>query len=193
MAAPTAQEQAAARAPHHPPTAPQIQHRSSASSRHELLASVNRGKPEIAATAKVNDFSGRGVVRARDAGAAGAAGVIHEASAPVHAGDSPRPTPPAQSDSENQRQQTQLQARHERERQALQQQQTQDHDRSTQRSDVGPQARDKLEQQHQQQTQQLQQRHADEQQRLQESQQRHPAPKENPKENPRENRSPPQP
>lgn len=165
MAAPTAQEQAAARASHHPPTAPQVQHRSGASSRHELLASVNHGKPEIAATAKVNDFSGRAVVGARGAGAAGGAGVIHEASAPVHAGDSPRPTPPARSDSgtetqdrENQRQQTQLQARHERERQAPQQQ-----------------------------------RHAAEQQKLQEFQQRHTAPRQNPKEDSRENRNPPQP
>jgi hypothetical protein len=73
-ARPSAAEQQAARAPHTPPTGVQTQHRDSASSHHELLASVNQGRPPIAATAKPNDFSAH-VVNASRAGGPLPAGI----------------------------------------------------------------------------------------------------------------------
>ena len=66
-ARPTAAEQAAARARHVAPTAAQIQQERTASSNHALLASVNHGKPAIAATPKPGVFSGQGVLEAKAA------------------------------------------------------------------------------------------------------------------------------
>ena len=48
------------------PTTTQTQHVEAASTNHSLLASVNHGKPAIAATSKSGDFSGHGVVGAKD-------------------------------------------------------------------------------------------------------------------------------
>src|SRR5258708_7688844 len=56
-ARPTGAEQAAARAPHTSATAEQMQHERTASTNHSQLASVNHGKPGIAATAKPAEFS----------------------------------------------------------------------------------------------------------------------------------------
>ena len=68
-ARPTAAQLAAAHDPRvRPPTAAQTQHVASARSNHELLASVNHGKPAIAASPRPGVFSGRGVVAARSAG-----------------------------------------------------------------------------------------------------------------------------
>ena len=61
----TAQEQAAAQDKHLPATALQTQHQDGASKNQALLASVNHGKPSIAATAKAAEFSGHGGVAAR--------------------------------------------------------------------------------------------------------------------------------
>ena len=66
-ARPTAAEQAAAPALHVGPTAAQIQQENAASSNHALLASVNHGKPTIAATPKPGVFSGEGVLEAKAA------------------------------------------------------------------------------------------------------------------------------
>jgi len=68
VAQPTPAEEAAAREQHLAPTPMQTQHVEAASNNHELLASVNQGRPPIAATAKAADFS-RGVVTAKAAGA----------------------------------------------------------------------------------------------------------------------------
>jgi hypothetical protein len=67
-AQPTAAEREAAAKPHTPPTSVQVQHIKAASTNRQLLASVNNGKPPIAATAKPGEFSGRAVVPARAAG-----------------------------------------------------------------------------------------------------------------------------
>jgi len=64
---PTVQEQAAAREQHTPPTALQAQHEHAASTNHALLASVNHGRPTIAATSKPGVFSGRGITASRGA------------------------------------------------------------------------------------------------------------------------------
>ena len=55
---PSAVELAAARAPHVPPTAMQIQHSQAAAQNRALLASVNHGRPAVLATARPADFSG---------------------------------------------------------------------------------------------------------------------------------------
>ena len=66
---PTAVEETAAHERHTPATAAQTGHRQTASKNHELLASVNHGKPPIAATSKPGEFTGKGVVAANGAAA----------------------------------------------------------------------------------------------------------------------------
>jgi len=68
MAQPTPQEQAAARANHIPPVAVQTQHVQIARENPQLRASVNQGKPPIAATSKPAAFQGSGVVPAKQSG-----------------------------------------------------------------------------------------------------------------------------
>src|SRR6202050_4872695 len=67
-ARPTAAEQTAPNARHTPPTSTQTQHVKTASTNHALLASVNQGRPAIAATAKPGQFTGAGAVPAKQAG-----------------------------------------------------------------------------------------------------------------------------
>jgi hypothetical protein len=67
QARPTPQEEAAAHEQHTPPTTQQTQHQQMASTNRALLASENHGHPAIAATAKPGEFSGKGVVAAREA------------------------------------------------------------------------------------------------------------------------------
>jgi hypothetical protein len=65
----TAAEEAAAREPHQPALGAQTQHEHAASQNRALFASQNHGAPAVAATAKAGEFSGRGVVAAKAAGA----------------------------------------------------------------------------------------------------------------------------
>lgn len=67
-AAPTPRERTVEREHHVAPTQEQIQHHQSASQNRELLASVNRGKPPVAATARPADFSPKNVVPAKAPG-----------------------------------------------------------------------------------------------------------------------------
>jgi hypothetical protein len=64
---PTAQEQAAAQDKHIPVTEAQTKHQQAAGSNRALFASVNKGKPAIAATAKPGQFAGAGIVAAKGA------------------------------------------------------------------------------------------------------------------------------
>ncbi len=66
---PTAQEQAYAREPHQAALAAQTQQEHAAHQDRANFASVNHGAPAVAATARPGEFSGRGVVAARSAGA----------------------------------------------------------------------------------------------------------------------------
>ena len=66
-AQPTSAERAAESEHHIAPTTLQTQHEHAASSNHALLASVNHGKPAIAATTKPGEFTGHGVVAAKAA------------------------------------------------------------------------------------------------------------------------------
>jgi hypothetical protein len=72
QAQPTPQEEAVAREQHMPPTAEQSHQQQIASTNKALLASENHGQPAIAATAKPGEFSGKGVVAAREAPRGGA-------------------------------------------------------------------------------------------------------------------------
>jgi hypothetical protein len=65
---PRPEEERAAHERHLPPVADQRQHVQAARSNQELRASVNRGKPPIAATPRPGAFNERGVVQAREAG-----------------------------------------------------------------------------------------------------------------------------
>jgi hypothetical protein len=65
-ARPTAQEEAAAREQHVAAVPTQFQHERTASSNKALFASENHGMPPVAATAKPGEFTGKGVVAARE-------------------------------------------------------------------------------------------------------------------------------
>lgn len=67
---PTAREEEFAREPHRAAVAAQVQQEHAASQNRTLFASENHGRPAVAATAKPGEFSGRGVVAAKAAGAA---------------------------------------------------------------------------------------------------------------------------
>jgi len=68
-ARPTAAQETAAHERHTPATSAQTGHQQAASKNHELLASVNHGKPPIAATSKPGELAGKGVVAANGAAA----------------------------------------------------------------------------------------------------------------------------
>jgi hypothetical protein len=200
---PTPREEAAERQRHVPPVAAQIQHIQAARGNRELRASVNQGRPPIAATEKAGEFSGRSVVPAREAGApyqppANRGGAergnqpaghsennVSQPANTVHPRDLPpaeRPPAPntgnAKQDQKYQQQQEKLRVKQDQERQKLQQKQDQEHQRFTQQK-ANEARTQQLEQKHQQQTQQLQQRHATQQQKLQQRQQ--PAPQKEPR------------
>ena len=198
---PTPQEEAAAHERHIPPAAVQSQHMQAARTDPQLRASVNHGKPPVAATPRPGEFRGRDVVPAREAGGpynppanrGAARGRANEPVArpennvprpgnAVHPRDLPpheRPAPPntgnAKADRKYQQQQEKLFAKQEQERQKLQQKQEQEHQR-TQRQNADQARMQQTEQRHQQQTQQLQQRHEQQQQRLQSRQPARPNP-----------------
>ena len=174
-ARPTAQEEAAARERHIAPVAAQTQHLQEARGNPQLRASVNHGKPPIAATAKPGEFSGHGVVAAREAGAP-YKGAPRQA---VHPNDLPpieRPAAPnsgnAKADKKYQQQQNKLYAQQEKDRQKLQQQQEKEHQQLAKQK-ANDDTKQQVEQKHQQQTQQLQQRHTEQVQHFQAA---HPAP-----------------
>ena len=63
---PTAEEEIAAREQHVAAIPAQLQHERTASADKALLASENHGRPAVAATAKPGEFTGKGVVAARE-------------------------------------------------------------------------------------------------------------------------------
>ncbi|MGA8761401.1 MAG: YXWGXW repeat-containing protein, partial [Candidatus Sulfotelmatobacter sp.] len=68
-ARPTAEEEAAARERHVPPVSAQTEHMQSARSNPQLRASMNQGKPPIAATPRPGAFNDRAARPAKEAGA----------------------------------------------------------------------------------------------------------------------------
>jgi hypothetical protein len=190
-ARPTPQEEAAARERHIPPVAAQVQHMQAARTNQELRASVNHGKPPVAATPKPAAFSDRGVVPAKEGGrynpppARTAGNAAHPGTAPstvIHPNDYPPYTRPAAPNTGNptldkkyQQEQEKLYAQQEKERQKLQQQQDKQHQQMMQQK-ADEAKKQQMEQQHQQQTQQLQQKHAQQQQQMQQRHQPPPPP-----------------
>jgi hypothetical protein len=185
---PTPQEEAAAHVRHIPPVPPQRQHVQTARSNPQLRASVNRGKPPVAATPKPAAFNERGVVPAREAGAihhpasgnagrnAGPGNNPARRTTAVHPNELPpteRPAPPnmgnPKQDRKYQQQQEKLFAQQEKERQKLQQQQEREHQQLA-RQNADEARRQQVEQRHQQQTEQMVQRHSEQQERIQQRQ-----------------------
>jgi WXXGXW repeat (2 copies) len=179
-ARPTAQEEAAARERHIPPVAAQTEHLQTARTDPQLRASVNQGKPPIAATDRPGSFKGGGVVAAEQAGAPYRPPANQPAArqenampaAPTHAKDvqpHPQPAPPytgnAKADQHYQQQQQKLYAQQEQEHQKLAQQQEAEHQKAMQQQANQAQMRE-MEQRHQQQTQQMEQKHYQQQQQL---------------------------
>jgi hypothetical protein len=181
---PRPEEEAAARERHIPPVPVQRQHVQAARANPELRASVNHGKPLVAATPKPGVLNGRGVVPAKEGGRYNPPprSANTRPSTAVHPNDLPPATRPATSNTGNpkldkkyEQQQENLGAKQDQERRKLQQSQEQDHQRlMQQRADDA--RRQQIEQQHMQQTRQLEQKHVQQQQRLQERQQPPPPP-----------------
>jgi hypothetical protein len=188
-ARPTARDQAAARERHIPPVATQTQHAQAARANPQQRASVNMGRPGIAATARPGEFKGRDIVPAKAAGAPytppanrgeNQMRAENNAARPttaVHPHDLPpveRPSAPStgnpKQDKKYQQQQDKVFAQQQRERDQLQQKQEQEHQKLDKQKASDAQ-RQQVEQKHQQQTQQLQQKHEQQRQQLQQKQQ----------------------
>lgn len=199
-ARPRPEEQAAAHERHIAPVAGQTQHAQAARTNPQQRASMNQGKPPVAATPKPGVFNERAIVPAKAAGGpytppANRGGNqprdyasaprpenrpennVPRPSPPVHPRDLPPPartsapnTGNPKQDQKYQQQQEKKFAKQEQERQKLQQKQEQEHQRLAQQS-ASEARKQQVEQRHQQQTQQLQQKHEQQQQKLQDKQQ----------------------
>jgi WXXGXW repeat (2 copies) len=182
-ARPTKQDEGAARARHIARMTAQTEHIQAARSDRQLRASVNRGKPPIAATPKPGAFNGSGVVPAREAGAmhrpAGkmGGGSNPQSPAAVHPNDLPpleRPSAQSMGNSKQeqkyQQQQKKLYAQQEKERQKLQQQQDREHQK-LEKQNADAARKQQLEQRHQQQTEKMQQKQSEQRQRMEERKQ----------------------
>jgi hypothetical protein len=209
-ARPTPEQEAAAHEKHVPPVAVQTQHVQAARANRELRASVNQGKPPIAATPKPGAFKDSAVVSAKEAGApyhppanraAGQPAVNAPPSRPEH--NVPRPPAPSDAkdlqpqehaaplntgnpklDQKYQQEQNKLYQKQEQEHQKLLQQQEQEHKRLAQEN-ADEARKQQVEQKHQRQTQQMEQKHEMEQQKLQSKQQpAHPNESKPPREKP---------
>jgi hypothetical protein len=192
---PTPQEETVAHERHIPPVAVQTQHVQAARTDRELRASVNQGKPSVAATPKPGAFKDRAVVSAKQAGgpydpparraarqpegnqpasrsenAPRSGNAVHPRDFPSDERSAPSNSGNARADQRYQQQQQKLFAKQEQERQKLQQKQEQDNQR-LEKQRVDDSRKQQVEQRHQQQRQQLQQKHEQQQQKLQGRQQ----------------------
>ncbi len=178
---PTRQEEAAAHERHLAPVAAQTRHIAEARANRQLRASVNHGAPPIAATAKPGEFSGRGVMKTREAGAVHTPPARRETTAAranhgAHPGYTPAARKSVEPTRENprannsyQQQRSQLMARQQNEERQLQQQQNRER-QQIERQNASRAARQQMEQRHQQQTRQLTQRHTQEMRQFQQRQ-----------------------
>jgi hypothetical protein len=175
----TSREAAFSRERHISPVAAQTQHVEGARANRELRASVNQGRPPIAATQRPGAFNAQ-VVSARDAGGRykpPANRGANSARTTAHPNALPpleRPAAPntgnPKLDQKYQQQQQKLYTRQNQERQKVQQQHEREHQMLAKQN--ANQARtQQVEQRHQQQTQQMQQRHVQQQQQMQQRQQ----------------------
>ncbi len=175
----SSEEQNYSRERHIAPVAAQAQHVEAARANRESRASVNQGKPPVAASQRPGAFNDQAVA-AKEAGGryqppASRGG---NAAGPVrHFSDLPpqeRPSAPSTGnpklDRKYQQQQQKLYDKQDQERQKAQQQQEREHQSLT-RQNASQAKTQQVEQRHQQQTQQIQQRHVQQQQRMQQRQQ----------------------
>lgn len=157
----SAEEERAEHERHIEATDAQRQHFQAARSNPDFRASVNHGRPSVAATARPGEFAGHGSAPAREGGSFGHVKELPPMERPA------RPnTGDAKMDQKYQKQQDKLFAQQQQERQKLQQQQEREH-QQLDRKNASQQQRQQVEQRHAQQTQQLQQRHAQQAQNLQ--------------------------
>jgi hypothetical protein len=171
----TADEERWAGERHIAAVAAQTQHVEAARANRELRASVNNGRPAIAATSRPGDFH-EGAVAAREAGGeyhppANREGGGVARGNETHPNDLPpleHPTAPstgnAARDQKNQQQIDKLYAKQQQERQNLQQKQEQEHQRM---QNATPEQHQQMEQRHQQQTQQMHTQHVQQMQHMQ--------------------------
>jgi hypothetical protein len=180
QARPSSAEEAVMHDRHVAPVQTQTQQVQAARANQQLRASVNQGRPPIAATAKPGALNERGVVPAKEAGApyhppanraAAPQSTPTGSPVPVHAKDLPPHTIPSpntgdqKEDQKYMRQQQQMEAKQEQEHQKMAQQQERDHQRMAQQQ--ADQARtQQMEQKHQQQTQQMEQKHQQQTQQM---------------------------
>jgi WXXGXW repeat (2 copies) len=180
---PTSAEEAAARERHVGPVAAQTQHTEQARANQELRASVNHGRPPIAATARPSEFKG-GVTAATSEGHYSAPARGENAPAARNTAVHPNDLPPhehlpapntgnAKLDQKYQQQQDKLYAKQQQEHEKIQQQQEKEHQQLAKRN-ASEAEKQQVEQKHQQQTQQMEQRHAQQSQHM--AQQHQPAP-----------------
>jgi hypothetical protein len=180
----SAEQEAALRERHIGPVAAQTEHMRAAEQNRDQRASINHGRPAIAASERPGAFNEHGVVPAREAGAPyngganrGAQGNFPHPGSPVHPADLPaheRPSAPntgnQKQDQKYQQQQEKLVNKQNQEHQKLEQKQEHEHQNlARQNADEG--RKQQVEQRHQQQTQQLEQRHVQQQQHLEQRQQ----------------------
>jgi flagellar biosynthesis GTPase FlhF len=145
----------------------------------ELRASVNQGKPSVAATQRPGTFNDN-TMAAREAGGhyePPANRGVNAARPAVHPNELPpleRPAAPSTGnprlDQKYQQQQQKLYSNQVQERQKLQQKQEKE-DQNLAKQNANAAQRQQVEQRHQQQTQQMQQRHVQRQQQMQQKQQ----------------------
>jgi hypothetical protein len=190
----TPEEEAAEHDRHLPPAAVQTQHMEAARADPQQRASVNHGKPAVAATPRPGAMHDGEAVGAKEAGAPynppanrGAAHPEENGAAPrpennvprpaVHPSELPAAERPAAPNTGNpkldkkyQQQQEKLYTQQNQERQNLQQKQEQEHQQLA-KQNANDAKKQQVEQRHQQQTQQLQQKHVQQQQHLQQKQQ----------------------
>ncbi len=169
-ARPTPEEEAAARERHIPPVTDQFRQVQAARDNPQLRASVNHGKPPIAASQRPGEFQAKAVVPAREAGAPyhpaanRVAGPAHASELPTHT-NAPVHTGTPTVDQQYQREQEGLNARQNQEHQQLAQQQELEH-QQLQRQQANQQAMQQMEQRHQQQTMQMEQQHFQQQMQM---------------------------
>ena len=184
---PTPEEEAAARERHIPPVAAQTQHAQAARANPQERASVNMGKPGVAATPRPGDFNDRGALPAKEAGAPYTPGnrggnqgssennaartstAVHPHDLPPLARSAPNTGNPKLDKKYQQQQEKQI-AKQQQERDKLQQKQDQEHV-NLDKQKANDAQKQQVEQKHQQQTQQLQQKHQQQTQQLQQRQQ----------------------
>lgn len=186
-ARPTSQELAAARQSHILMTSEQTQHQQAASANRTSLASVNHGRPDVAATPRPGQFNGRGAVTTGrpatpDRPPENPRETNRPVNPPANSGRTFEDRPPSSRSSnaprvnpgleqKQQRALEKLQQQQDAERQKVQQRHNQEQQKlERQRADQRQQ--EQVQRRQQQQLEQMQQKHAQQTQKLQERQQK---------------------